>query len=469
MPNRNAETTRLLCASAYLSGATFRSTILDRVRQKHKAVAPELGVDLGTVAQVCRIAERRSLYFSLGFVLVMVVASFTALLTNPEQAIVPGIVLVLLSAILFFVMKFQERYSLTRPFLRKHFTPEHVATKYPSDGNHSHPSQTEQNLVIYSGFTPFVGAGIDFGGWSFAVSTIKCSEEYEDDPAGAIKFSPSDLYVEIEAGIDSLALERVKSHDFYFVSGTDIRADHEILPDDYSRPAMSLSAETAASYKDNSDSHVRFYRWIRVEDWGGELVFSMFLRCTLRGSNLFVELRRFLLTPVAHQYRAIDRITPPNFSWVVLLIIGSLIAGPLYAIISPLVLLHQLALKVNRMFGAEDKAMRKEIRENPLFDYGASESLRAKFSSGAYHHYFQKVDTDFYGKVLESGILDSIFNFLDKHHIDTSAFKENRKTILNSGVIVHGDINTDNMAVGMGAKAIRAGEKLVAKAKGAEA
>jgi hypothetical protein len=32
--------------------------------------------------------------------------------------------------------------------------------------------EEECNVVIYSGFSPFVGSGIDVGGWSFAVDKL---------------------------------------------------------------------------------------------------------------------------------------------------------------------------------------------------------------------------------------------------------------------------------------------------------
>src|SRR5260370_22645228 len=198
---------------------------------------------------------------------------------------------------------------------------------------------------------------------------------------------------------------------------------------------------------------------------------SMFLRCTLRGNNLFVEMKRFLLTPVAQQYRTVDKIGSPTVTTRITWFIGSMIVGPFYVLYAVFFLFGRVTQKIVNMFGAEDRKVRQEIRNNLLFNYGAEKSLRTTFSSSEFQHYFQKLDTDFYGKVLERQILDSIVGFLDEHHIDTSDIKESKNTILNSGIIVQGgDVKAESLAVGAGAKAIKSGfATLKKKAKGAEA
>jgi hypothetical protein len=133
---------------------------------------------------------------------------------------------------------------------------------------------------------------------------------------------------------------------------------------------QTIRPETAAAYKDTCDPRIRHYRWIRVEDWGGEIVMSMFLRCTLRGSNLFVEMKKFLLTPVSQKYRAVDKVGPPTFGTVAAWFIWSLIVGQFYFIYAFFFLLGSLSHKLSELFGSEDRKVRHEIRNNPLFNYG---------------------------------------------------------------------------------------------------
>lgn len=478
MLSRSNESTRCLCASAFLSGSSFRQTVLKRLKEVRLGAAPELGLDTKLVAQVCKFAERRAIYYAVGFtVLLLIFCFFVAVIagaasdSNDPTTALTGLYVffVLVSGLVYFVKLYQEHYSLVRPFLRQSFDPVSVSKTYPpffTAAADAAVSQVGQNLVVYRGFVPFVGAGIDFGGWSFAVSTIKASEDpVVKSPPKA--FTISELYAEIEGGLDSLGIDQLSGEDFYFVSGSDIRGDREILPNEYGPPAQTIRPEMASTYKDTCDSRIRHYRWIRVEDWGGEIIMSMFLRCTLRGSNLFVEMKKFLLTPVSQKYRGVDKVGSPTFGTIAAWFIGSMVVGQFYCIYAFFFLLGRLSHKLSDLLGSEDRKIRHEIRNNPLFNYGVDKSLRDLFSSGEYHHYFQKLDTDFYGKVLEREILDSIVDFLDEHHIDTSEIKERKSTILNSGIIVQGgDIKAESLAVGTGAKAVKAIKKA---AKGAEA
>ncbi len=109
---------------------------------------------------------------------------------------------------------------------------------------------------------------------------------------------------------------------------------------------------------------------------------------------------------------------------------------------------------MNQVFDSEGRERRRRIRTSPLYNYGTDTALRQQLSSNRYVHYFQKLDGDFYSKVLERTILDEIVSFLDEHDIDTSDIRERQTTILNSGIIVQGgDVNAETLAVGSGAKA----------------
>jgi len=97
-----------------------------------------------------------------------------------------------------------------------------------------------------------------------------------------------------------------------------------------------------------------------------------------------------------------------------------------------------------------------EIRENPLFDYGAAQSVRKSRESRRWQHYFQKADSELYLKTLNRTIYDTIVGFLDDHNIDTSDLKKLRTTIINNGFINNG-INNGTMAGTIQAQAFAGG------------
>jgi hypothetical protein len=171
---------------------------------------------------------------------------------------------------------------------------------------------------------------------------------------------------------------------------------------------------------------------------------------------MFVEINRYLLTPLDDKYRKIDTLLPLNSRRIVGMMLVSLLSGPLYGIMTPFALLARLYEKWGEVFGTKERKHHREIEENLQFDYGAGQGIRQAFSSNQFTHYFQKADGDFYTKIMERIILSSIITFLDEHQIDTHDLRERQTMILNSGIIVQsGDVKAESLAVGAGAQSFK--------------
>lgn len=454
MSSSKSHTTRLLCASAFLAGSSFREMVLNYLGDPNRAAAPELGLDLRLVAEVCQHARNRDHRYTWVFLACFVLAGIGALV-DPTLGLA---VLILAGAGVYFRKNWQEQFRFVRSFKKDVFDPEASKRQFSADlkpeGQLTLPAD-DQNLIVYQGFSPFVGAGMNLGGWSFVVNAEKGKEEagVELEPA---KFEISELYNAINHCIELLQFSGLTRQDMYFVNGTGIRDDKAILPDSHGHPVQKIEAERGTTYRNSNDRRIRHYQWICVRDWGNELCTSYFLRCTLRGHNLFVEINRYLLTPVADQYRKIDAMAEQGWKQGLGIAIVSLFVGPLIAAFSPLILLGRIQQSLEELFEKKEKERRKQVDENPLFNYGTGSSLRESLSSGQFTHYFQKLDGVFYSKVLEREILNSIVDFLDDHDIDTSELKERQSTILNSGIVVQGgDVKAESLAVGLGAQAVQ--------------
>jgi hypothetical protein len=444
-----SESTRYLCASALLAGASFRQGIIERLRHKHTATAPEVGLDLDLVTQVCLWVEKRertySLFFALSGLLILI-------------GLIPGLLLLLFigaisGAVLWLYKSCNEKFRLVRLFRRDRFwSPgfrEKIRITLPHHLKEGLPKE-DQNLLIYSGFTPFVGAGYDLGGWSFAIDVSQPEEGTEPQP-----FILSELYQRLEEGCKSLEIPGLEIKDYLFVHGADIRADENILPDPLNRPVQSLPVEEVKRYSMLSDFRIRHYKWVRIRDWGNEIIFSLFMRCTLRGPNLFVEVNRFLLTPTGKQYRSID--AQPNRGLRDFLSISliALFIGPLYSLYMPFALLARGLNWINRHINPEERALKREIKYDPMYNYGVGDSIRGKTSSPFFVSYFQKLDREMYTKTLDKRILDTFCAFLEEHNVDISDLKTKQTTIINSGIMVQGgDVQAQSVAVGTGAQAI---------------
>ena len=226
-----------------------------------------------------------------------------------------------------------------------------------------------------------------------------------------------------------------------------------------------LSVALIDRYLNANDARVRHYKWFRVRDWGGDIVFSYFLRCSLRGPTLFVETKRFLLTPILASLREVDSLAPLDIrETLVHVFVIAPIAGFFNLVSAPFHIIGYASKGWDRMWNTTERHRRKQINTNPLFDYGASTSVRQAFASNEYLRYFQKADSDCYQKTLEKEILDALIAFLDDRGIDTSELRERQSTILNNGVIVQGgNIEAGSLAVGEGASAIQRTVKTVVK------
>lgn len=453
MTPAKSHTTRFLCASAFLLGTSYRRKVLDYLDDENRAAAPEPGVDLELVAQVCRFAEKQALKYYLLFPAILA-AGLVLVLISPVLAASSSIALV----VLYFYKQSHARSVCASAFARDNFDPVEVKKRFPADLKEEMLGALpapDQNLIVYSQFKPFVGAGISLGGWSFAVNVQKPKED-SGQHSLPVRFQVTDLYSELEQTIAAAGLGGLAVNDMFFVHGSDIRNDKALLPSAFGRPLQRLDAERSNSYINSNDSRVRHYKWVRVHDWGNELVTSYLLRCSLRGNNLFVEINRYLLTPLQQNYRRIDGMAKRGWRDTLGLAIVSLIVGPLYPLFCVFVLFGKLSHGMQNLFGGKHRTRRREISENPLFNYGSAAGLRESFSSDQFVHYFQKLDGDFYSKVLEREILDAIVTFLDEHNIDTSELKERQSTILNSGIIIHGgDVKAESLAVGAGAQAVK--------------
>jgi hypothetical protein len=204
---------------------------------------------------------------------------------------------------------------------------------------------------------------------------------------------------------------------------------------------------------------IRHYKWLRIFDWDHELILSYFLRFSLWGDHLFVEVNRFLLPPLQETYRKIDQLAEPyglieQVGRIGGLLVGCVVAGPFIAIWNTLLLLGRWLKEAAKMDPFDWKRRRRaaRIRRETGFDYGAETSLRMQFSRNAYNHYFQKLDHEMYSKVFEKQILEALITFLAEHNIDTSDIKERQNAILNTGLIMQGgELQTEALAVGSGA------------------
>jgi hypothetical protein len=188
-------------------------------------------------------------------------------------------------------------------------------------------------------------------------------------------------------------------------------------------------------------------------DWKGELVLSLFLRFNVVGESLFCEGNYFLLPPVKEQYHSVDDVSAlPDLRAMLREAVLSAVLSPFLLVLAPFEVVERLFARWTRWL--ERRATRRQIRNRPMFDYGAATTIRQEGMSGSYRHYFQKLDELMYTKLVQKKVFESAATFLDARGIDTGELRERQSMVLNSGVIITGgEIRAQSLAVGSGARA----------------
>ncbi len=457
MDEKKSNATRLLCASAHLDSGFCNKVIEQVTGNKYQVKAPAYGLNYVAIANECLIAQGRRVIFQLLLSLNLVVAVSLYSQTpryRPEEFIPTLVIVSLIAWILVFIQKCKEK-SEARRFHKNKFKDESFRYS-PSDSCKLDIerliNQQKGNVFIYSGFNPFVGSGFDIGGWSFTINILKGKDQVGHETLNPEPFEIPDLYEFIEKHVKKLELKNVTYENNLFINGTELSDEKWILPTKLTSPNPNAEQTVMESYKSLNSEKIRFYNCIQIKSWESDLILSMFLRFSIVGKNLFVEISNFLLTPLDEKFQKIDKI-PSSFTFDEFKgnLFGSLLAFPFRSIFAPFDILNGV---FETIFGsALDRLNKKTIKKVHQFDYGAKTSLREETSGQNYSHYFQKLDREMYKKIIEKHILEGIIEFLESKNIDTGELKENQTTIINSGIMVSGGtVKTENLAVGTGAK-----------------
>lgn len=444
--DRDAEVTRMLCATAVRS-ASFAESVLKYLKSRSIAVAPEIGIDVPLLAQVCASTKERSARWA-GYFFAMAAVSVIVSLLLP----VVGPPLFVIGTMVLGIAKTFSEAALLRHFRKGQFsraaamtafaaaTPIDVATGFP---------EPEQNLVVYRWFTPFVGVGNELDGWNFTIDVTKGARDVTGETRTPKPFAETELYEGLIQAVRALDLPNTTVRELAFVFGEDIRDDRRLLPDIYGRPVQTLTEEEIRGYRDANDHRVRCYPCIRIHDWETQIVLSQFIRLRRHGKHLFVELNRYLLTAPRDEYRRADVEPRMTFRRELMMTVIGALSGPFLGLAAPFQVLSIIGEAVKEVFFTGDRLHRRTVDENPRFNYGTARSLRDSVNANEYTRYFQKQDTLMYSKILQTEILETVIDFLEAHDIDTSEMREQRLTLLNSGIIVAGgNVNAGALSVG---------------------
>lgn len=312
----------------------------------------------------------------------------------------------------------------------------------------------QRNVVAYSNYRPFAGAGYYKDGWSLVLDTSKGALDTSHLNSSSKHLAPrpftvSNLYDAIEKDVWALGIKDVlEIEGKLYVHGQYLPEKPSFFNSASLRPVTSVDPRLVAQYKEHPTEDVRYYLCLRFNFWRGEMIFTTFLRFVQRGKELFTEVDYLLLPPM-----------DPDCYWVDKREITPLISEiwELYkrSFDAPIRMWLGAPFRLFRgyFYAAQQRRLSRAARNNPAFDYGASTSIRQAASDDKYHLFFQELDEQMYLKIIEKQILETIINFLDAHQIDTTELRRREQMILNSHTIFNGSVTANALAIGSGAQA----------------
>jgi len=454
----STDITRQVSASVY-ENITFREKIYSFIKDKYHAVVDSYGINtVELLKHVCNARRQQNRYYKNLF-LPSLVFWVSVLLTGAFSGELgsEGLLFLVAASFLVIAIIVFTREIDKRNFLKKHLSKnaytEDFSCKKDSAIIEGFQRRLGGNVVFYSGYTPFVGSGLDIGGWSFVVDIDKGKNKW-DEMLDPLPFREEELYDAISKELSGLDIPNLTVKDRVFVNGKTIRDNGELLPDILAHPVNSVSGDYVKLVMNNDIKDARFYKVIQIIDWQGDLVLTNYLRLKKDQKCLFVESNYFLLPPISMTFKQIDALKEePGFGHQVLWFFQTLIKSVAHALLSIFVVFGFVGKAISEFFSDPEAAIRKQVKCSPDYDYGASTSIREALAQGQYAQHFQKLDKERYFKIIEKRIFNLISDFLDERNIDTSEFKERESSILNQGVIVTGGkLSSQNLAVGSQAK-----------------
>jgi len=337
------------------------------------------------------------------------------------------------------------------PFYRDGYNAAEVRQRFLGGTDAAGGASSADNVICYGKRQPFVGLGVQIGGWQVAVeldraagaAPISSILNGRGAPPVNVPVNVHELLRAVDESIHALSLPRLEMRFPLFVSGIDVAQIRTLLPEKFAPPRKQADGETLAAFWYSSDPRARCYRWYLITDWNGELVFSYMLRMFQRGQSLAIETAQLILPPIDVKYRRIDTLEHGRLRAWLSAALAAMLRSPLNVLHSVLGALRHL-LELLRLADRGDAGERRQIARNPAYNYGAKEAMREVMAARDFHVYFQRVDARQHFTAIDRRILNTLTEKLMQANIDVSSLIGQAQTIINNSTNIVGTTISGN-------------------------
>jgi len=361
--------------------------------------------------------------------------------------LISGLMLVVLIVDEFTVAKLN-----TSSFRRDRFDPD--AGKAPSEwerlvrslGRHSFRAELarvarsdessqaagQADVVVYRGYTPFIGAGEPVHHQVIALPLEPGEGENDTNP---VPIGVNDLHRHVAEGIAALRsasslgpgrrLEQLRQREQVLMPADRLLFQHlaqmqpPVLPD-LSRPALAhLPLGAARALAEDPLEWARYYNCFRIESWDRDLTTSCYLHIGTDQSMLYLEWTYCILFPVAKRYRSIDHVVDSPwttfgrslFEWAVF---------------------PASALRRLRSVFRTHTALVQGPGELIPARYGAAHSLRELAADTEAQTYFQDADIERYVNIMDRALVRAVGQYLEERGYSVVEFMRMADPVTNN-------------------------------------
>ncbi|GAA3529187.1 hypothetical protein GCM10022419_005080 [Nonomuraea rosea] len=281
---RPANTTRYLCAAGYIDESFCHEVISETLGRPYRASAPSYGVDLPAVVKHALAAERHRtirdvLLLLIGLAMAGLVAAGAAGAlpdldaleditdVGSSSALRLAVLALLPLTLAWLVVAVHLFYTrvvvLGGRLASRRFSPSRAPTPLAPSARRqtSRLLQAQRgNVTVFADYLPFVGSGVDYHAWSFAIDTTKAARK--DRPPKP--FHADDVHACLAKEVAATGLPNLRLSEQLFINGVDINNAPGLLPDPLAPPVTSVDADLLQAVTRSPESSGRVYLSVEV-------------------------------------------------------------------------------------------------------------------------------------------------------------------------------------------------------------
>lgn len=458
--------TRLVCAKLYEGGLWISYYILDRIKNRpFYARSPEFGLNLDLIMKHAKKAFASHLQFQLAAAILIIFGwiSYSVNSTVSMLTIIAAVIVIRADYI-------YHRNIALNNFSKKSYNPGYNLNNLLIDhGLFGEEEAKTQNVVVFGDYYPFLGAGNKIKNWNFVVDLTKKSKMAKISEVLPQQFSIQDIYKNVYNDILSKDLPNISLRYILFADGNELDKSGFLFSKDKVDPVISLD-EKFIFDEGHKNIYNEYRTYIKIEylDKIRTTLFSIFLRFSITGKELFGECTFHVLPPIDESRYNIDRISRNDIYFI--LKFGSIslamiilatwaisvtpLSGIVFAVLFLLVLLPLIAILLAHITEYIVNVTTKErVERGEPHNYGKIKTFREIIAKSDYKNYYSAQDIVMIQNSIEQTVINSIANLLDEKGIDSSILREDVMSFVNQGIMMFGGkLQAENIAVGASAK-----------------